>query len=121
MDRILHGAYCCTINTILASSSESEDGGVSTPPCKKQRLEPRKMQTNGCPPQSAQNGVELGERNIDAQAEASNVNGANCIEQNGQENGDAPNTLLFNRMSKNEQDLVRLIGQYLKSLGLRYV
>ena len=37
----------CTAS--LASSSESEDGGVSSPPRKKQRLSASNMQTNGCP------------------------------------------------------------------------
>ena len=70
------------------------------------------MQTNGCTQQNGENNVESG---------TPQMNGAHYIERNGQENGEPAMSFLFGRMSKNEQDLVRLIGQYLKSLGLKYV
>ena len=49
-----------------------------------------------------------------------NLNGASGVCQNGQLNGrTTSNVTEFGKMSKLNQDIVRLVGQHLRSLGLQ--
>ena len=88
----------------LASSSDSEEGAAPSPPRKKLRVSAgSNMQANGC---SAHNGQE---------ASTSALNGATACVTNGtlQEN-----PVVLN--SQTDKDIVRLIGQHLRSLGLKW-
>lgn len=87
----------------LASSSESEDGGIPSPPRKKQRLSPPNMQTNGYLPQ--QNGES------DNFASTSHFNGSTTA--NGVMHGDGDRAGPSRNMSETDKDIVRLIGEIL--------
>ena len=95
----------------LASSSESEDGGVSSPPRKKLRLSASIMQANGC---SQQNGESEA-----ATASTSQRNGACSNTANGDLHEQGERVGFTKAMNQTDQDTVRLIGQHLRSLGLK--
>ena len=101
----------------LASSSESEDGGVWSPPRKKQRLvAAANMQTNGngCP----QHNGETGESHL-AAASTSQMNGACSVLNGDLEHTDHNDSDTVKYMSDSDKDIVRLIGQHLRCLGLK--
>ncbi|XP_014272127.1 WD repeat-containing protein 26 isoform X4 [Halyomorpha halys] len=86
----------------LDSKGDSEDGGLDPPPRKKSRTSiEATMQANGCSPQlqhkEKDEPITKGETQIKTEA-----------------NGD-----LERIFSKTDQDIVRLIGQHLKSIGLQ--
>ena len=92
----------------LASTSDSEEGALPSPPRKKLCLNTDiKMQTNGCSPhngageESTSNGVTQGATN-------GVTNGATSMEE-------TPPALT----SQIDKDVVRLIGQHLRSIGLK--
>lgn len=96
----------------LASSAESDDGGVSPPPFKKQRFS--EVSTN----MQASNGCHNGES-----ASTSNdlQNGTCSFEENVEINGDVHKTISTKIRSQTDQDIIRLIGQHLRGLGLKCV
>ncbi|CAH1791472.1 unnamed protein product [Owenia fusiformis] len=65
------------------------------------------MQTNGCPQHNGESGPP---------PSTSNVNGA-CA-TNGVANGETERQCTLKHISKTDQDIIRLIGQHLKGLGL---
>ena len=91
---------------ILASSSESEDGGTSPPPCKKQRVSATTMQANGCPQHNGESIV----------ATSSQQNGSCTSFANGDFH---VKSIPRKPMSQTDQDIVRLIVQHLRGLGLK--
>lgn len=94
----------------LASSSDSDDGGSSPPPRKKQRLTADTMhQANGRPDIQHNGDLAASTRN-------SVENGA-CA-SNGEMDGRDEHLKLS--ISKSDQDVIRLIGQHLRGLGLKY-
>ena len=97
----------------LASSSESEDGGVSSPPRKKQRVFASNMQSNGC---AAHNGA-TGDSHT--QPSTSQMNGACSANSNGELHEDVDGVAPVKLMCQTDQDVVRLIGQHLRGLGLK--
>lgn len=101
-----HGGFLAS----LASSGESDDGGLVPPPRKKVRtsLEGTTMQqaANGCSPQ--QNGTSESRQGI-------TQNGTDDCVINGDVNGE----IIPKTMDKTNQEIVRLVGQYLKSVGLK--
>lgn len=99
----------------LASSGESDDGGLAPPPRKKSRTLDATMQqaANGC---TQRNGVSE-----DHSASSSQQNGTELTSENNAING-APNGDISPKIiDKTNQDIVRLIGQHLKTIGLKYV
>ena len=109
---------------ILASSSDSDSGGLSPPPVKKQRLSAAAMQANAT---SAGPGSTAAVHNGDT---VLNSNGANMASEpvsNGEaaraagpssSDGIARNPRA-KQLSQCDRDIVRLIGQHLKELGLK--
>lgn len=91
---------------ILASSSESEDGGTSPPPCKKQRVSATTMQANGCPQHNGESSI----------ATSSQQNGSCTTFANGDFH---IKSTPRKPMSQTDQDIVRLIVQHLRGLGLK--
>ena len=110
---LLHGIGDGDSTASLASSSESEDGGVSSPPRKKQRVSASNMQSNGC---AAHNGG-TGDRQV--QASTSQMNGACSATSNGELREDGEGTEPVKLMCQSDRDIVRLIGQHLRGLGLK--
>ena len=97
----------------LASSSGSEEGGVPSPPRKKQRLlcsSSSNMQANGC--QQQHNGATT-------EPSTSQMNGSCTSTSNGQVHHDHDRMSPVDLMSQTDRDIVRLIGQHLRSLGLQ--
>lgn len=96
----------------LASSSESERGGSTPPPRKKRRLP---ISCLASPNQSAREAQALFAAMHQANGSSSHQNGA--ATSNGDCTGD---TVKKDHVSLNnrDKDVVRLIGQYLRSLGL---
>ena len=70
------------------------------------------MQTNGC---NQHNGLTPTE----STSTGSQLNGSHHRETNGQLTEDSENAIKFSLMSTADQDIVRLIGQHLRSLGLK--
>ena len=99
-------------SAILASSSESEDGGVSPPPPKKQRVSVANMQSNGCPQHNGES---------EEVASTSRPNGTCSATANGEVTTPEDKQHLLKNMSRADQDVVRLIGQHLRGLGLKWV
>lgn len=97
--------------SILESSSDPEDGGVSPPPRKKQRITAASanMQANGC----SHNGTTEPATSI-----VSHSNGTCSNVANGQVNGQSERGTHGKTLSKSDRDIVRLIGQHLRGLGL---
>ncbi|GFG37456.1 hypothetical protein Cfor_07179, partial [Coptotermes formosanus] len=96
----------------LASSGESDDGGLAPPPRKKPRTLDATMQqaANGC---TQRNGVSE-----DHSASSSEQNGTELMSEINAVNG-APNGEISPKIiDKTNQDIVRLIGQHLKTIGL---
>nr|CAD7462051.1 unnamed protein product [Timema tahoe] len=95
----------------LASSGKSDDG--APPPHKRSRIEDATMQqaANGC---MQRNGVS---EDHSTTSSSSQQNGTDASSENnainGGPNGDIPKTI-----DKTNQDIVRLIGQHLKTIGL---
>ena len=103
---------------ILASSSDSEDGGVSAPPLKKQRLFANNMQSNanGCDAHNENGGT--GDQQT--QASTSQLNGACAPASNGDLSSEVNlHVAPIKIMCQTDQDIVRLIGQHLRGLGLK--
>lgn len=97
----------------LASSGESDDGGLAPPPRKKSRtsLEVTMQQpANGC---SQHNGAT--EDHIPSSS--NQQNGTDIGSENNAINGD----ILPKRLDKTDYEIVRLIGQHLKTIGLQWV
>jgi len=82
----------------LASSGDSDDGALAPPPRKKSRIVEVNMQQPQQPQQQLQS--------------ASN----GCSQHNG-----ATSDEIAPKMDRTNQDIVRLIGQHLKTIGLKYV
>lgn len=99
----------------LASSGESDDGGLAPPPRKKSRTLDATMQqaANGC---TQRNGVSE-----DHSASSSQQNGTELTSENNAINGGPNGDILPKIIDKTNQDIVRLIGQHLKTIGLKYV
>lgn len=96
----------------LASSAESDDGGVSPPPLKKQRLSA--VSTN----MQASNGCHNG----DTASTSNDLQNGTCpFEDTVEINGDVHKTISTKIRSQTDQDIIRLIGQHLRGLGLKYV
>lgn len=97
----------------LASSPESETGGINPPPRKKRRL----------PISCFANSSKAAWDNPALAAAMHQVNGSSSA-QNGASvsNGDCSSDAAKNdeplNLSNRDKDVVRLIGQYLRSLGL---
>ncbi|XP_067119532.1 WD repeat-containing protein 26-like isoform X1 [Centruroides vittatus] len=87
----------------LESSAESDDGGIPSPPLKKQRLSVNMPSTQQQLQQCTSQGIGLQQPDI-------------AIE-NGVANGDSQQSDVKLK-SQMEQDIIRLIGQYLRGLGL---
>ncbi|KAF4524623.1 hypothetical protein B566_EDAN013874 [Ephemera danica] len=99
----------------LASSGESDDGGLAPPPRKKQRtLEEATMQ------QAANGSVEQNGATDQQQqaASSSHENGSSNVSENNAINGEANGDISPKIMDKTNQDIVRLIGQHLRTIGL---
>lgn len=97
----------------LASSSDSEDGGPCPPPLKKLRLAGT-MHTNGCPQQNGD--INTGGN----MPSTSHMNGSHGPSANGDIYPESRQTS-FSSMSQTDQDIIRLIGQHLRGLGLQCV
>jgi len=94
----------------LASSGDSDDGGLVPPPRKKRHLDTEETMlqpTNGC---LQHNG------SVEQPSSSSTVNGGSSASDNGdgpeQSNG-------CNIKGRSSQEIVRLIGQHLKLIGLK--
>lgn len=75
------------------------------------------MQTNGCP---EMNGGAAAVGGGDGLPSTSHMNGAH--ESNGTTvDCDSTEAVPFHMMSRVNQDIIRLIGQHLRTLGLKYV
>lgn len=99
----------------LASSGDSDDGGLAPPPRKKSRTLDATMQqaANGC---TQRNGVSEDHSELSSQQNGTdNLQEINVV--NGTQNGELTPKI----MDKTTQDIVRLIGQHLKAIGLEYV
>lgn len=92
----------------LASSGDSDDGGLVPPPRKKRHLDSEETMlqpTNGC---LQHNG------SVDQPSSSSTVNGS------ATGNGDEPEQNNgCNIKGRSSQEIVRLIGQHLKLIGLK--
>lgn len=99
----------------LASSGESDDGGLAPPPRKKSRTLDATMQqaANGC---TQRNGVSE-----DHSASSSQQNGTEHTSEINAINGGPNGEISAKIIDKTNQDIVRLIGQHLKTIGLKYV
>jgi hypothetical protein len=105
----------CLCTSILASSSDNEDGDKFSPPRKKQRtsadlntalgMSGGEMQSNGC---QEYNGTSHSSRMPSCQQ-----NG-DAIANGGIAHNAAPKNL-----SRTDRDIIRLVGQYLKTLGFQ--
>jgi hypothetical protein len=73
------------------------------------------MHTNGCP---QQNGDIANGSNLPS---TSHLNGAHAPSANGDTIPSPRNNAIFSEMSQTDQDIIRLIGQHLQSLGLKLV
>lgn len=95
----------------LASSGDSDDGGLVPPPRKKRHLDTEETMlqpTNGC---LQQNG------SVDQPSSSSTVpvvNGSTTDNDNEQEQSNGCNI-----KGRSSQEIVRLIGQHLKLIGLK--
>lgn len=92
----------------LASSGDSDDGGLVPPPRKKRHLDSEETMlqpTNGC---LQHNG------SVDQPSSSSTVNGSGTgsSDEPEQSNG-------CNIKGRSSQEIVRLIGQHLKLIGLK--
>jgi len=106
----------------LASSGESDDGGLAPPPRKKQRtLEEATMQqaANGT---VEQNGVSSTSNGGGEPSSSGLQNGsgglASMTNGDGATNGNLNSPKI---MDSTNHDIVRLIGQHLRTIGLKYV
>lgn len=106
----------------LASSGESDDGGLAPPPRKKQRtLEEATMQ------QAANGTVEL--NGVSSTSNGGGEPSGSGLQNGsggsgGMTNGDSAsngNTSSPKLMDSTNHDIVRLIGQHLRTIGLKYV
>ena len=109
---------------ILASSSDSDSGGLSPPPVKKQRLSAAAMQANATSGPGSTAAVHNGDTVV------LNSNGANMASE-PVSNGEAARAAgpsssdgisrnpRAKQLSQCDRDIVRLIGQHLKELGLK--
>mgnify|MGYP001794514982 FL=1 len=106
----------CTTQTnliaSLASSSESEAGGITSPPKKKRRLP---ISCSASTSQSAWENPALAAAMHQVNGSSGAQNGASV--SNGDYTGDSVKKEPLN-LTNRDKDVVRLIGQYLRSLGL---
>lgn len=111
--------YHGNLSASLASSGDSDDGGVPPPPRKKQRVSSSSSGTASASTPAAASLSLLGSLAMQATngcpqpAQQHKEN-----ESNGLQNGAAKDDQAFKFKARSDQDIVRLIGQYLRGLGL---
>lgn len=96
----------------LASSGESDDGGLAPPPRKKSRpsLEATMQQpANGC---TQHNGATVEDH---IPSSSSQQNGTDVVLRSTSVNGE----ISPKRLERTDYEIVRLIGQHLKTIGLK--
>ncbi|KAG8263855.1 WD repeat-containing protein 26 [Homalodisca vitripennis] len=106
------GFHMKPIRTSLASSGESDDGGLAPPPRKKSRpsLEATMQQpANGC---TQHNGATEDDHIPSSSAQQ---NGTDIAPHSTTVNGE----ISPKRLDRTDYEIVRLIGQHLKTIGLK--
>ena len=99
----------------LASSSETDQGGLSPPPFKRQRLimqSHSSVLNGGC----AENGTSLPLKEGPTTSKPSTVANGDCTEA---ETNSKTNTSVISNLSNSDKEVIRLVGQHLCSLGLQ--
>ena len=101
----------------LASSSETEQGGLSPPPLKRQRLTMQSHSSvlnGGC----AENGTSLPLKDGPTSSKANTVANGDCTEASLNTKKNAGASAISN-LSDSDKEVIRLVGQHLCSLGLQ--